>query len=438
MRDARFTAREPRPLLLANARIIDPSRGADFHGDVFLADGIIKDAAFGIASAGIPEGAEVVDCKGAVAAPGLVDMRAFVGEPGFEHLETLASASHAAAAGGVTTLVCQPDTDPVVDDPAIVDFILRRARDTAVVRVHPMAAITRGMRGEEMTEVGLLKAAGAVAFTDAHHSVMNALVLRRALTYARDFDALIVHHTEDATLSKGAMNEGEFAARLGLAGIPKAAETIILERDLRLVAGVRGRYHAAALTCAESLEVLQRAKEAGLPVTASVSVNHLSFNELDVLGYRTYFRLQPPLRAEEDRQALIHALSSGLIDVVVSDHVPQDVEGKRLPFSEAEPGAIGLETVLPAALRLVHSDAVDLVNLISALSTRPAQILGLKAGTLKPGAPADVTVFDPDMPFVLEPGQLKSRSRNTPFDGARLTGRVLRTIVAGEVVYEYV
>lgn len=438
MRDTRPAAREPRPLLLANARIVDPSRGADFHGDIYLSDGVIKDAAFGIAAAGVPAGAEVVDCKGAVAAPGLVDLRAFAGEPGFEHLETLASASHAAAAGGVTTLVCQPDTDPVVDDPAIVDFILRRARDTAVVRVHPMAAITRGLRGEEMTEVGLLKAAGAVAFTDAHHSVMNALVLRRALAYARDFDALIVHHTEDATLSTGAMNEGEFAARLGLAGIPKAAETIILERDLRLVAGVRGRYHAAALTCAESLEVLERAKEAGLPVTASVSINHLSFNELDVLGYRTYFRLQPPLRAEEDRQALIRALSSGLLDVVVSDHVPQDVEGKRLPFSEAEPGAIGLETLLPAALRLVHSDAVDLVHLLAALSTRPAQILGLNGGTLKPGAPADVIVFDPDMPFVLEPGQLKSRSRNTPFDEARLMGRVLRTIVAGEVVYEYV
>lgn len=438
MRDARFSPREPRPLLLTNARIIDPSRGADFSGDVYLADGVIKDAAFGLAAAGIPEGAEVVNCAGAVVAPGLVDMRAFAGEPGFEHLETLASASHAAAAGGVTTLVCQPDTDPVVDDPAIVDFILRRARDTAVVRVHPMAALTRGLRGEEMTEMGLLKAAGAVAFTDAHHSLMNALVLRRALSYARDFDALIVHHTEDATLSKGAMNEGEFASRLGLAGIPKAAETIILERDLRLVAGVRGRYHAAALTCAESLEVLERAKEAGLPVTASVSINHLSFNELDVLGYRTYFRLQPPLRAEEDRQALIRALSSGLLDVVVSDHVPQDVEGKRLPFSEAEPGAIGLETLLPAALRLVHSDSVDLVNLLAALSTRPAQILGLDAGTLKPGSAADVIVFDPDRPFVLEPGQLKSRSRNTPFDGARLTGRVLRTIVAGEVVYEYV
>jgi len=437
-RNGRTAASEARPLVLANARIIDPSRGADFHGDVVMADGIILDAAFGLAAAGTPEGAEVVDVRGAVVAPGLVDMRAFVGEPGFEHRETLASASQAAAAGGVTTLVCQPDTDPVVDDPAIVDFILRRARDTAVVRVHPAAAITKGLKGEEMTEIGLLKAAGAVAFTDGHRSVMSAQVLRRVLTYARDFDALVVHHTEDATMSQGAMNEGEFSARLGLSGIPKAAETIILERDLRLLSGAGGRYHAAALTCIESLEVLEKAKEAGLPVTASVSINHLTFNELDIGSYRTYFKLAPPLRAEEDRQALIRAVASGLIDVVVSDHLPQDVEGKRLPFSEAEPGAIGLETLLSAALRLAHADQVDLVNLLHALSTRPAQILGLDAGTLRAGAPADVIVLDPGLPYMLFPADLKSRCRNTPFDEARLDGRVLRTVVAGATVYEYV
>ncbi|GGF55458.1 dihydroorotase [Azorhizobium oxalatiphilum] len=429
---------EPHPLLLTNARIIDPSRGADFTGDVLLSGGVIKDAAFGIAAAGIPDGAEVVDCKGAVVAPGLVDMRAFVGEPGAEHRETLASASHAAAAGGVTTIVCQPDTDPIVDDPAIVDFILRRARDTAVVRVHPMAALTKGLHGTEMTEIGLLQATGAVAFTDGARSIASAQVFRRALSYARDFDALIVHHTEDATMSGGAMNEGLFASRLGLGGIPKAAETIVLERDLRLVDGVRGRYHAASLTCRESLEVLARAKEAGLPVTCSVSVNHLSFNERDIAEYRTFFKLSPPLRGEEDRRALVEALSSGLIDVVVSDHNPQDVEVKRLPFAEAEAGAIGLETLLTATLRLVHAGDVDLVNALRAVSTRPAELLGLDAGTLRPGAPADVIVFDPEMSWVLDPATLKSRSRNTPFDGARLEGRVLRTIVAGRTVYEYV
>ncbi len=429
---------EPHPLVLANARIIDPSRGADYRGDVLLADGVIRDAGFGLAATGVPDGAEVVDCAGAVVAPGLVDMRAFVGEPGAEHRETLASASHAAAAGGVTTIVCQPDTDPVVDDPAIVDFILRRARDTAVVRVHPMAALTKGLKGEEMTEIGLLQAAGAVAFTDGDRSVKSAQVLRRALAYGRDFDALMVHHTEDATMSGGAMNEGAFASRLGLPGNPRAAETIVLERDLRLVAMTQGRYHAASLTCMESLEVLARAKEAGLPVTASVSINHLSFNELDIGQYRTFFKLRPPLRAEDDRQALIRALASGLIDVVVSDHTPQDVEVKRLPFAEAEPGAIGLETLLSAALRLVHSEQVDLVNLLYALSTKPADLLGLNAGTLRPCAPADVIVFDPDLPYVLDPRQLKSRSRNTPFDEARLSGRVLRTVVAGRTVYELV
>ncbi|MGU3494932.1 dihydroorotase [Xanthobacteraceae bacterium A53D] len=429
---------EPRPLLLANARIVDPSRGADFKGDLLISGGLIKDAAFGIAAAGIPDGAEVVDCKGAVVAPGLVDMRAYIGEPGAEHRETLASASHAAAAGGVTTIVCQPDTDPVVDDPAIVDFILRRARDTAVVRVHPMAALTKGLHGTEMTEIGLLQASGAVAFTDGARSIASAQVLRRALSYARDFDALIVHHTEDATMSGGAMNEGLFASRLGLGGIPKAAETIVLERDLRLVNGVRGRYHAASLTCADSLEVLARAKEAGLPVTASASINHLSFNERDIAEYRTFFKVTPPLRAEDDRMALVRALSSGLIDVVVSDHNPQDVEVKRLPFAEAEHGAIGLETLLSAALRLVHAGEVDIVNVLRALSTRPAELLGLDAGTLRAGAPADVIVLDPEMPWLLDPAELKSRSRNTPFDGARLEGRVLRTIVAGRTVYEYV
>ncbi|OYX13985.1 MAG: dihydroorotase [Rhizobiales bacterium 32-66-8] len=431
-------AAEPRPLVLANARVIDPARGADFHGDLLIAHGLIQDAAFGLAAAGVPDGAEVVDCKGAIVAPGLIDMRAFVGEPGAEHRETLASASHAAAAGGVTTIVCQPDTDPVVDDPAIVDFILRRARDTAVVRVHPMAALTKGLHGAEMTEIGLLQAAGAVAFTDGARSLASAQVLRRALTYARDFDALIVHHTEDASMSVGAMNEGPYASLLGLPGIPKAAETIVLERDLRLVASARGRYHAASLTCAESLEVLARAKEAGLPVTASASINHLSFNELDIAEYRTFFKLAPPLRNESDREALVQALASGLIDVVVSDHNPQDVEMKRMPFTEAEPGAIGLETLLSAGLRLVHADKVDIVTLLRALSTRPAELLGLRTGNLRPGAPADVIVLDPDMPWLLDPAELKSRSRNTPFDEARMTGRVLRTIVAGRTVYEYV
>ena len=428
-----------RPILLANARIVDPSRDFDMVGDLLIADGVIREAKKGIGAAGVPEGTDVIDCRGKLIAPGLIDMRAFVGEPGAGYRETFASASQAAAAGGVTTIVCQPNTSPVIDDPATVDFVLRRARDTAIVHVHPMAALTKDLEGKEMTEIGLLKAAGAVAFTDGDKSVTNAQVMRRALEYAGDFDALIVHHTEDPDLiGDGVMNEGEFGARLGLLGIPKAAETIMLERDIRLVALSGGRYHAASITCGESLEVLRRAKNSGLNVTASCSINHITLNETDIGPYRTFLKLSPPLRAEEDRKLLVNALASGLVDMVMSDHNPQDVEVKRLPFAEAAPGAIGLETMLVAGLRLMHAGDIDLVTLLRAMSTRPAELLGLPGGTLKSGAIADVIVVDLETPWVLDPGELKSKCKNTPFDEARMTGRVVRTIVAGRTVYEYV
>jgi dihydroorotase len=428
-----------RPILLANARIIDPSRDLDILGDLLITEGVIREAKKGIGAAGVPEGTEVIDCRGKVIAPGLIDIRAFIGEPGEASRETLASASQAAAAGGVTTVICQPNTSPAIDNPATVDFVLRRARDNAIVHVHPMAAITKGLEGREMTEIGLLKAAGAVAFTDGAKSVLNAQVMRRALTYAGDFDAMIVHHTEDPNLiGDGVMNEGEFAARLGLLGIPKAAETVMFERDVRLVALSGGRYHAASVTCADTLEVLRRAKDAGLDVTASASINHITLNENDIGPYRTFLKLAPPLRAEEDRRALVEALGSGLVDVIMSDHNPQDVETKRLPFAEAAPGAIGLETMLTAGLRLVHSGEIDLTALLRAMSARPAELLGLPGGTLKSGAPADVIVVDTELPWVLDPDELKSKCKNTPFDEARLTGRVVRTIVSGRTVYEYV
>ncbi|MEP7030405.1 MAG: dihydroorotase [Pseudolabrys sp.] len=428
-----------RPILLANARIVDPSRDMDITGDLLIADGVIKEAKKGIGAAGVPEGTDVIDCRGKLVAPGLVDMRAFIGEPGAGHRETFASASQAAAAGGVTTIICQPDTSPAIDDPATVDFVLRRARDTAIVHVHPMAALTKGLHGKEMTEIGLLKAAGAVAFTDGEKSITNAQVMRRALTYAGDFDALIVHHTEDPDLvGDGVMNEGEFAARLGLLGVPLAAETVMLARDTRLVALTGGRYHAASITCAESLKVLRRAKEEGLQVTASASINHIALNENDIGPYRTFLKVSPPLRAEDDRKALVEALSQGLIDVVMSDHNPQDVEVKRLPFAEAAAGAIGLETMLTAGLRLVHNDEIELIKLLRAMSTRPAQLLGLPGGSLKSGAPADVIVVDMDVPWIIDAGDLKSKCKNSPFDEARMTGRVVRTIVAGRTIYELV
>ncbi len=428
-----------RPILLANARLIDPGRDFDGVGDVLIADGVIRDARRGIGAAGVPEGTDIINCNGMVVAPGLVDMRAFVGEPGASHRETFASASQAAAAGGITTIVCQPNTSPVIDNSATVDFVMRRARDTAIVNIHPMAALTKGLAGAEMTEIGLLKAAGAVAFSDGDRSVMNAQVMRRALTYARDFDALIVHHTEDPDLvGEGVMNEGEFATRLGLSGVPAAAEAVVLERDVRLAALTGGRYHAASLTCIESLEILQRARDAGVNVSASVSINHISLNENDIGPYRTFLKLSPPLRTEDDRKALIAAVSSGLIDVVMSDHNPQDVEVKRLPFAEAEAGAIGLETMLPAGLRLVHSGELDLLSLIRAMSTRPAELLGLPGGTLRAGAPADLIVVDIDTPWIVDPNELKSKCKNTPFDEARFSGRVARTIVGGRTVYEHV
>jgi dihydroorotase len=314
--------------------------------------------------------------------------------------------------------------------------VLRRARDTAIVRIHAMAALTKDLAGKEMTEIGLLQQAGAIAFSNGSRSVMSARVFRRTLTYARDFDALVIHHTEDADLAAGGvMNEGEFASRLGLPGIPPAAEAILFERDIRLVALTGARYHAATITCRASLDILRRAKAEGLPVTASTSINHLTLNENDIGAFRTFCKVSPPLRHEDDRAALAEAVAEGLIDTIVSDHNPQDVETKRQPFAESADGAIGLETMLPAGLRLVHSGGVPLAVLLKAMSTRPAEILGLPGGRLEKGAPADLIVFDPDFPFVLDGATLKSRCKNTPFDGARLQGKVIRTIVGGRTVH---
>lgn len=426
------------PVVFTNARVIDPSRKLDAAGAVIVADRRIVAAGPEAESAARPAGAEIVDCNGTIIAPGLVDMRVFVGEPGAEHRETFASASQAAAAGGVTTIITMPDTDPVIDDVALVDFIMRRARDEAAVRVYPMAAATKGLAGSEITELGLLREAGAVGFTDGRRTITNTLVMRHALTYARDFGALIMHHAIDPSLGgHGVMNEGEVATRLGLTGIPKEAEIIMLERDIRLAALTGGRYHAAQISCAESLEIVRRAKSTGISVTCGVSINHISLNENDVGPYRTFFRLSPPLRSDNDRRAMVDGLADGTIDVIVSSHDPQDVDTKRHPFAEAADGAVGLETMLPAALRLFHGGQIDLLTLFGALSTRPAELLGLEVGRLAAGAPADLILIDPDSAWVCEANSLRSKSKNTPFDGARFAGRVLRTLVAGRTVYEY-
>ncbi len=425
------------PLALVHGRLVDGETFSGEPGGVLIIDGAIRDLGPDVAPRNLPSHARIIDCGGDVIAPGLIDMRAFVGEPGAEHRETIATATAAAAAGGVTTILARPDTHPPVDEPAVVDFLLRRARDTGRVRVLPCAALTQGLRGEDIAEIGLLQEAGALAFSDGAQPIRNARVLRRVLAYARDFDALVIHYAEDRDLvGEGVMNEGEFASRLGLGGIPREAEAIMLDRDIRLVNLTGARYHAALVTTTLSLDIIARAKAAGLPVTCATSINHLTLNESDIGDYRTFLKLAPPLRHEDERRALVAALASGLIDVIVSDHNPQDVETKRLPFAEAENGAIGLETMLSAGLRLVASGELSLQRLIGAMTLRPAEILRLPQGRLRIGAPADIIRFDPDEPYVLDPSKLRSRCKNTPFDEARMEGRVKLTLVAGETAYE--
>jgi dihydroorotase len=430
-----------RPTAFINARVLDPASGRLENGGVFVDEGSIVEFGASVTQANACAQTLVIDCGGDVVSPGLIDMRAFVGEPGATHRETIASASAAAAAGGITTIIATPDANPPVDGAAAVDYLLRRATEKSLVRLLPSAALTKGLAGHEIAEIGLLKEAGAVAFSNGARSVASAQVMRRALTYARDFGVLVIHLAEDFELaSAGVMNEGEFASRLGLPGVPMEAESIVLDRDMRLVRLTLGehangaRYHAALVTCAMSLDVIAQAKAAGLPVTCGVSINHLTLNETDVGDYRTFLKMAPPLRSETERLSLVEALASGLIDVICSDHNPQDVEAKRVPFSEAEYGAVGLETMLAAGLRLVHSGQVSLGRLIGAMTLRPAEILGLPQGRLAKGAPADLIRFDPDKPFVVDAARLRSRSKNTPFDGARLEGVVKTTMVAGAIV----
>lgn len=424
------------PIALLNARLVDPAAETETRGGVYVERGVIVGLGPQVSAGNLPSDVRVIDCGGDVVAPGLIDMRAFVGEPGAEHRETIASASAAAAAGGVATLLVSPETCPPVDETAVVDFLLRRARDAGGVRVLPCAALTKGLEGREIAEIGLLSAAGAAAFGDGKNSLRNSQVMRRAMTYARDFDALVMHYCEDADLAGGVMNAGELATRLGLSGVPPEAESIMLDRDIRLAAMTGARYHALIVSSSQSLDIIRRAKGQGLPVTCGVSINHLTLNENDIGDYRTFLKMRPPLRHEDERIALVEALAEGLIDVVISDHDPQDVENKRLPFAEAEPGAIGVETMLSAGLRLVQAGLITLPRLLAAMSLRPADILRLPQGRLAVGAPADLIRFDPEEPWVVDPAKLRSRCKNTPFDAARMEGRVKLTLVAGAIVHD--
>jgi dihydroorotase len=420
--------------LITNARIIDPSTDYDGPGGVLIEGDKILDVGANVKAA---SGAEIIDAGGAAVMPGLIDMRVVTGEPGAEHKETFKSAGRAAAAGGVTTMVVMPNTNPVIDDVSLVDFVLRRGAARAEVRTLPAAALTRGLKGEAMTEMGLLREAGAVMFSNGDHALTDSRLLRRALSYASAFGALIAHRPEDPFLAAGGvMHEGALAARLGLQGVPAAAETIMAARDIALAELTGGRLLLDMISSAATLDPLRRAKDKGVKVAASVSVHHLTLNENDVGDYRTFAKLSPPLRGEDDRAALCDALAHGVIDVIVSGHDPQPAEEKRLPFDEAAFGAAALETLLPGALMAHYSAGAPLLDIIRAMTLRPAELLALPQGRLAKGAPADLILVDLGAPYRFDSETLLSKSRNSPFDERLMQGRVLRTIVAGQTVFQ--
>lgn len=426
-----------RPVAFKNARLMDPACGLDVKGGLLVENGRIADIGPRLFNDADPQDPEVIDCRGLVLAPGLIDCRVFTGEPGAEHRESLESASAAAAAGGVTSMIVMPNTDPVIDEPSLVDFILRRAAATAKVRVLPCAALTRGLKGQVMTEVGLLKQAGAVGFTDGDRSIANARVLRLALSYAATFDALVIAHAEDPELVLDASaTEGEFATRLGLPAAPAIAESLVVERDIKLVELTGARYHFGQISTRAALDAITAAKARGLPITCGVSAHHLVLNELDVDQYLTFRKVRPALRSESDRAAMVEGLCGGLIDVIVSSHEPQGADTKRQPFASAAAGTVGLETLLPAALSLVHEDHASLLHILKTLTANPARIFGLPTGILAKGAPADLVLLNEAEPWVVDAEKLHSRARNSAFDGRRFQGRAQKTFVAGECVFE--
>ncbi|MBU2994172.1 dihydroorotase [Octadecabacter sp. 1_MG-2023] len=411
-------------ILFENARLIDPEAGTDTLGALMVVDGVI------VENDGAPD--EVIDCGGKCLAPGIVDIGVKVSEPGERHKESFASAGRAAVAGGVTTMVTRPDTNPAIDTPETLEFVERRAAIDAAVHVLPMAALTKGRDGREMTEIGFLMDAGAVAFTDCDRVVTDTKVFSRALVYAKSCGALVIGHVQEPGLSKGgAVTSGKFATLRGLSGVSPMAERMGLDRDVALLEMTGASYHVDQITTARALPALERAKRNGLDITAGIGIHHLTLNEMDVADYRTFFKLKPPLRSEEDRLAVVEAVASGLIDIISSMHTPQDEESKRLPFEEAASGAVALETLLPAALRLVHAGHLDLPTLFRALALNPANRLGLECGRLSAGAPADLVLFDPDASVKLDRFELHSKSKNTPFDGTILQGKVIATYVAG-------
>ena len=423
-------------LLFRHARLLDPASGLDAPGDLLVEGERI--AAVGIDLSDAARDAETVMAEGLCLAPGLVDMRVQLREPGAEHLESIESGGRAAAAGGVTTMVALPNTDPPVDDVSVVEFLARRAREVRLAKVHTYAAATKGLKGCNLTEMGLLAANGALGFTDGVKAVGDALVMHRVLAYARSFDLLVLQHPEEPSLGRaGEVNEGEIATRLGLAGITPAAEIIMVERDIRLVEITGARYHVAHVSTAAAIAAIRQAKVLGLPVTCDTAPPYFALNETAIGDYRTFAKLSPPLRGEADRLAVIEGLRDGTIDAIASDHAPWDQDSKRLPFSSAAYGIVGLETLLALSLELYHARQLDLLGVIRLMTLNPAQILRLSVGRLAPGAPADLVLFDPDLGWRICPDDFRSKSKNAPFDEWPVRGRVQRTIVDGRTIFRH-
>lgn len=428
--------KQDRPLALVNARIVDPASNRDEPGGILVIDGVIQEIGAKMTRANAPDTADIVDCRGQVLAPGLIDMRVQLREPGEEHKETIETASLAAAAGGVSSMVCLPNTEPIIDDVAGVEFIARRARETKRAKIYCYGALTQGLEGKDLVEMGLLADSGALGFTDGIKAIGDVQVMRRALTYARSFDLLVIQHPEDPRLAAGgAMNNGELSTRLGIPGIPAYAEVMMIERDLHLVRASGARYHAAHISTAASVEAIRRAKQEGLRVTCDTAPPYFSLNENEIGDYRTFAKLSPPLRGESDRRAIAAGLADGVIDCIASDHAPHDVESKRVPFAQAEAGIVGLETLLPISLEPYHKGALSLLAALRCLTARPADILGLPQGRLAKGAPADMVLLDLDRPHKIDVAKFRCKSKNSPYDGRPVQGCVLKTFVDGRLVY---
>ncbi len=423
--------------ILTNVRIIDPSQNMDEVGDIIISDdGKIKSIGKNVKKSDTSKSAEKIDLSGNIAIPGIVDMKAFVGEPGFEYKENFRTLSQAALAGGVTSIVTMPNTKPVIDNVSMVDFIIRRGRDKAEVNLFPCASITKQMEGAQMTEFGLLKARGIIGFTDVNKTIQNTDLMSRIMNYASDLDVLIMQHAEDYELSKNScINESEVATRLGLQGVSDIAEKIIIERDLSLLSEFPCRYHINQISSKKSLNVIKKNKYNGIRFTTGVSINNLSLNQNDIGEFRTFLKLSPPLRNEDDRLSLVEGIKKDLIDVIVSDHIPEDEESKRLPFAQAATGSIGIETLLSLALELYHNESLPLDKIIKCLTINPAKILKINKGTLKKGSDADLCIFDLEKPWVVKAEKLKSKSKNTAVEDRKLQGKVIMTLLNGKIVY---